>query len=88
MLESLFNKVEELLKRDSNAGFSCKICENFKNTYFEEHLRTTNCFSDLKHGILVFYNIIFFSIFPNSKVNSEASIKIQTMGLVLKQKMI
>ena len=30
-----------LLKRDSNTGlFSCGYCQNFKNTYFEEHLRT------------------------------------------------
>ena len=46
MLESLFNKVlglrsETLLKRDSNTGVSCEICEIFKNTCFEEHLPTT-----------------------------------------------
>ena len=30
-----------LLKRDSDTGFfSCEYCEIFKNTYFEEHLRT------------------------------------------------
>ena len=29
-----------LLERDSNTGFSCEIYEIFKNTYFEEHLRT------------------------------------------------
>ena len=47
-LESLFNKVaglkallKILLKRDSNTGVSCEICKIFKNTYFEEHLRTT-----------------------------------------------
>ena len=28
------------IKRDFNTGF-CEICEIFKNTYFEEHLRTT-----------------------------------------------
>ena len=26
----------------------------FKSTYFEEHMRTTNCFSDLKHGTRAF----------------------------------
>ena len=30
-----------LLKRDSKQLFSCEICEIFKNTYFEEYLRTT-----------------------------------------------
>ena len=48
VLESLFNKAADLrtatlLKTDSNTGvsvFSCKYCEIFKNTYFEEHLRT------------------------------------------------
>ena len=30
-----------ILKRDSDTGFfSCEYCEIFKNTYFEEHLRT------------------------------------------------
>ena len=29
-----------LLKSDSNTDFSCKYCEIFKNTYFEEHLHT------------------------------------------------
>ena len=56
MLESLFNKVAGLrpanfLKRESNTVFFCEICEIFKNTYFEEHLRMTDCFSDLKQGI-------------------------------------
>ena len=30
-----------LLKRNSTTVFSCEYCEIFKNTYFEEHLRTT-----------------------------------------------
>ena len=30
-----------LLKRDSNTDIFCEICEIFKNTYFEGHLRTT-----------------------------------------------
>ena len=29
------------IKRDSNTGFLCEICEIFKNAYFEEHLRAT-----------------------------------------------
>ena len=29
-----------LLKRDSNTGVSLRILRNFKNTYFEEYLRT------------------------------------------------
>ena len=29
-----------LLKTDSNTGVSSEYCEIFKNTYFEEHLRT------------------------------------------------
>ena len=31
------------VKKDSfkKPVFSCEICEDFKNTYFEEHLRTT-----------------------------------------------
>ena len=31
-------------QKDSGTGVSCKYCENVKNTYFEEHLRTR--FSD------------------------------------------
>ena len=49
-----------LLKRDSNMDFFSEICEIFKNTYFEEHQRKTDCFSNLKHGIQVFHNIFFF----------------------------
>ena len=33
-------RVPALLKRDSNAGVFCEHWEIFKNTYFEEHLRT------------------------------------------------
>ena len=28
------------IKKDSNTGFYCEYCELFKNTYFQEHLRT------------------------------------------------
>ena len=31
---------ETLLKIGTTQVFSCKYCEIFKNTYFEEHLRT------------------------------------------------
>ena len=42
---SLFNKVAGLqicnfIKRDSNTGVLLWFCNIFKNTYFEEHLRT------------------------------------------------
>ena len=37
VLESLFNKVAGT----PTQVFSCEICEIFKNTYFEEHMRTT-----------------------------------------------
>ena len=30
-----------LKKETPTQVFSCEICEIFKNTYFEEHLRTT-----------------------------------------------
>ena len=42
--------------------FSFEICKVFKNTYLEEYLRTTDCFSDLKHGIWVFHNSMFFLV--------------------------
>ena len=29
-----------LLERDPNTGVCCHYCKSFKNTYFEEHLRT------------------------------------------------
>ena len=34
VLESFFNKVTTLLKRDTNTGFSSEISEIFKNTLF------------------------------------------------------
>ena len=46
MLESLFNKAVDLQicnfikKRFQQKVFSCDYWEIFKNTYFEEHLRT------------------------------------------------
>ena len=41
-----FNKVAgayDFIKKETPTQvFSCEICEIFKNTYFEEHLRTTD----------------------------------------------
>ena len=54
MLEPLFNKVASLLfyyKETQTQVFSSEICEIFKNTYFEEHLRTTAsgaCYSEYR----------------------------------------
>ena len=42
--------------------FSFEICEVFKNTYLVEYLRTTDCFSDLKPGIWVFHDSMFFLV--------------------------
>ena len=39
-----------LLWRDSNTGFPCEICEIFKRTCFEEHLRTTASESCQRHN--------------------------------------
>ena len=46
VLEFLFNIVAGLracnfIKKDSNAGVSCDVFENFKNKNFEEHQGTT-----------------------------------------------
>ena len=46
MLEFLFNtflglKVVTLFKKTQTQVLSCEVFENFKNTYFEEHLGTT-----------------------------------------------
>ena len=40
VLESLFNKAAGL-KACLTQVFFCEICENFKSTYYEQHLRTT-----------------------------------------------
>ena len=34
-------RLATLLKKTPTQGFSCEMCEIFKNTYFEEHLRMT-----------------------------------------------
>ena len=58
-----------LLKRDPNAGASCEYCENFKNTYFEEHLRTTAsvCIVNLPliFSVLIKTKMSSFSFFFN-----------------------
>ena len=46
VLESLLNKVAGLeacnfIREAPTQVFSCKICDFFKNTFFEEHLQTT-----------------------------------------------
>ena len=53
VLESPFIRVAgsiTLLKKDSNTGFSCGICETFKNIYFVEDLQTPASGS-CKHSI-------------------------------------
>ena len=40
-LDNLFPPRHPALKKTPTQVFSCKVCETFKNTYFEEHLRTT-----------------------------------------------
>ena len=41
VLESVFNKVQLYPEEIPTQVFSCKICEIFKNPYFEELLETT-----------------------------------------------
>ena len=72
-----FSALQLYWKGTLTLDFSGEICEICKNIYFEEQLRTNDCFSNLKHGICVFHNIFFF----HSKL--WISIKIQTMSLVL-----
>ena len=62
--------------------FSCEIFKIFKNTYFEEHLRTTNCFSDLKRGIRVSITWSFSSTLCNSKANFEAYFMFNSVKLI------
>ena len=52
-----------LLKRDSNTGVSYEICELFKNTYFEKHLRTT-AFSSSSFKL----DLVDFTVFPDSNL--------------------
>ena len=42
--QCLTNPFATLLKNTPTQLFSCEFCEIFKNTYFEEHLRTTASF--------------------------------------------
>ena len=65
---SFFKKVTGLrpcnfIKKETPTRvFSCKICEIFKNTYFEEHLRTAPSESTMKKelsiGILYSYIMV------------------------------
>ena len=48
--------------------FSCKICEVFKNTYFEEHLRTTA--SEFIWDITLFHETILKK-HTNGKTNFQ-----------------
>ena len=50
VLESFLNKVAGLqgIKRDPNTGVFLWILKNFKDTYFEEHLRTAASRKSLK----------------------------------------
>ena len=43
LLESVLD--QQLYQKETPTQvFSCKICKTFKNTYFEEHMRTTSAF--------------------------------------------
>ena len=46
-------------------GFFCKICEIFKNLYFEEHLRTTASILSIITLIIIFTIITFTTIRNN-----------------------
>ena len=64
-MESVFNKVAG--PRNSNTGVFCEICELFKNTYFEEHLRKTassakDCFHIFIIILIIIITIITFTI--------------------------
>ena len=55
-----------LLKKDSDTGAFCEICEIFNNTYFEEHLRTTGLLKawiTLEKNNFMFLHLIFQDIF-------------------------
>ena len=101
MLESLFDKVTglqvlrpaTLLKRDSNT-LPCEICEIFKNTYFEEHLRMAASGINITFGKSLQYTkavaqrcsvkTMSLEISQNSQENTCARvsflIKLQTSG--------
>ena len=62
--------------------FIVKFVKILRTPIFEEHLRMTDCFSDLKYGI-VFFFFFFFYILNNSTANSEVCIKVRTMSIIL-----
>ena len=52
-----------LLERDSNTGvLYCHYCESFKNTYFEEHLRTAA--SVYSNDLLIYLNCVIKNMLP------------------------
>ena len=73
MLEPLFKKIAissaTLLERDLTQGFACEYCETFKNTYFEEHLKTAaavifqNYFPEHLKEAPLHFNIFQFCMF-------------------------
>ena len=47
-----------LLKKTSTQFFSCKYCKTFKNTYFEEHLRTAATgICQFRFTLSLYYNL-------------------------------
>ena len=48
LIKSVAFRPVTLLKRDSNTGVFLYIMRIFKNTYFEEYLRTTGSITDAK----------------------------------------
>ena len=77
MLESLFNKVADL--KAPPQVFSCEYCEIFKNTYFEEHLRTAASdiiniipYATLTNNILIGSEHYLWSFKHNSSGNNSA----------------
>ena len=69
-----FERSATLLKKEALAHmFSCEFCENFKNTFFTEHLWTTaSVIRTAEYGILVIkktsvktLQILLYSVFLN-----------------------
>ena len=47
------------LKETPTQGFPCKICDIFKNAYFEEHLRTASFTLNLIFKTSIGYSVYF-----------------------------
>ena len=78
MLKSLFNKVAglrpvTLLKESPTQVFSCEHCKMFKNSYFEEHIRTaaSNLIRPLNGCETILGNQEPFSFHPQSSFCSK-----------------